>query len=354
MQSTLNFNPAENLMFKQHLDGGWTVIRKMPRQQGSTGGHFSVGYEVCDNSGNSAFLKAIDFSVALSDPDPITVLQHLTTAYNYERTLLEECRSRKLDRVAVSIEDGQIPAGDLHHILPVPYLIFELAEGDIRRQLTQSTRFELAFVLRALHHCATGIRQLHNIKVAHQDLKPSNVLVFQNSGCRVSDLGRSSSQSAGSPIDNLGIAGDLTYAPPELLYGEVSIDWQVRRFACDLYHLGNLAIFFFTKVGISALWRKYLDRTLWPETWGDSYRKVLPHIRDAHDKAFQEFESRLPDQIRFHMGQAVRQLCEPDPLLRGHPRTRAESGSPYSLQRYVSMFDLLARKAEWHLRAHPQ
>ena len=64
MQSTLNFNPAENLMFKRQLDGGWMVLRKIPKPPGSTGGHFSVGYEVCDSSGRRAFLKAIDFSVA--------------------------------------------------------------------------------------------------------------------------------------------------------------------------------------------------------------------------------------------------------------------------------------------------
>ena len=350
MQSMLNFNPAENLMVKGQLEGGWTVVRKIPRQQGSTGGNFSVGYEVCDESGKRAFLKALDFSIALSDPDFTTVLQYLTTAYNYERALLDECRTRNLDRVAVSVEDGQIPAGDLHQNLPVPYLIFELAEGDIRSRLSQETRFDSAFALRALHHCATGIRQLHSLKVAHQDLKPSNVLVFGDDDCRVSDLGRSSSQMSGSPIDDQDVAGDLVYAPPELMYGEISNEWHVRRLACDLYHLGSLAVFFFSKVGVTASWRRYLDRSLWPDNWGESYRKVLPHVRDAHDLAFCEFDSHLPDELKAPLGQAVRQLCEPDPLLRGHPRTRAQNGNPYSLERYISLFDLLARKSEWQWR----
>lgn len=62
----------------------------------------------------------------------------------------------------------------------------------------------------ALVHPSWGI-VLHGLDIAHQDLKPSNVLP---------------------------IAGDPTYAPPELLYNYVPADWNVRRYACDVYLLG--------------------------------------------------------------------------------------------------------------------
>ena len=190
----------------------------------------------------------------------------------------------------------------------------------------------------------------HSLNVAHQDLKPSNVLVFDESECRVSDLGRSSVQGSASPVDINPVAGDLAYAPPELLYREISSDWRVRRFACDLYHLGSLAVFFFSNVGITALWHKHLNESLWPINFGQTYRDVLPHVRDAHDRAFAEFEDSVPDQHRLRLGPAIRQLCEPDPLLRGHPRSRAQNGNTYSLERYVSSFNLLAKTAEWQLR----
>ena len=167
MQPMLEFNPAENLMEKEQLDGGWTIVAKVPSQPGSTGGNFSVGYEVEHESGKRAFLKALDFSIALKQPDSTTVLQSLTSAYNYERMVLNECKKRSLDRVVVSIGDGEVPAGDLHTSLPVPYLIFELAEGDIRSRLAETSYYDVAFVLRALHQCAVGIRQLHTASMSH-------------------------------------------------------------------------------------------------------------------------------------------------------------------------------------------
>lgn len=346
----LNSNPAEQLLSKGSLGNGWQVAAKVPKANTSTGANFSVGYVVKDDSGKQAFLKALDFSEALRRPNPTVVLQGLTTAFNYERMLLSECRSRKLDRVAVSIDDGEIPVGDLHPVLPVPYLIFDLADGDVRRKLDLARQFELAFSLRALHHCSTGIQQLHNLNIAHQDLKPSNVLVFDSSSCRVADLGRSALQGSTSPTDGASVPGDQTYAPPELLYGEVSPDWRTRHLACDLYHVGSLAVFFFTKVGITALWHYYLDRPFWHDTWGQSYRDVLPYVRNAHDFALSDFEVQLPANIKDRLGVAIRQLCDPDPLLRGHPINRSSKGNPYALERYVACFDYLASVAEWQMK----
>ena len=79
--------------------------------------------------------KALDFSEALKQPNPTIVLQGLTNAFNYEKQLLDQCRANNLDRVAVSIDDGEVAVGDLHPILPVPYIIFELADGDVRSRL---------------------------------------------------------------------------------------------------------------------------------------------------------------------------------------------------------------------------
>ena len=45
----------------------------------------------------------------------------------------------------------------------------------------------------------------------------------------------------------------------------------------------------------------------------------------------------------------VTQLCNPDPQLRGHPKNIGYRGDRYSLERYVSIFDRLAKKAEWSL-----
>ena len=344
-------NPAENLLnYRGLLNDRWRVVEKLQLSPNATGGNFSVGYIIVDSSGKQAFLKALDYSEALKEPNSVQALQSLTYAFDYEKQLLAKCRDNRLDHVSLSIDNGEVRTGELHPILPVPYLVFERAEGDIRSWLGLSKSFELAFCLRALHHSAIGLQQLHLLSIAHQDLKPSNVLVFGGADCRVADLGRSTVQGSTSPTDGLAVAGDRGYAPPELLYGEISSDWRVRRFACDLYHLGSLAVFFFAKTNITALWHQFLDRSFWRDRWGHGYRSVLPHVRDAHDLAFVEFEGAVPQEIRELLVVPIRELCDPDPSLRGHPKNRTELGNPYSLQRYVTRFDVIAYRAELQMR----
>jgi hypothetical protein len=63
----------------------------------------------------------------------------------------------------------------------------------------------------------------------------------------------------------------------------------------------------------------------------------------------EDFAKTVPSDLREELVLAVRQLCEPDPRLRGHPGEKLGHHNPYSLERYVSKFDLLAKKAEYGL-----
>lgn len=90
------------------------------------------------------------------------------------------------------------------------------ADGDVRNHLAVAEKIELAWLLRSLHHVATGLYQLHSARVAHQDLKPSNILVFDKKLSKVSDLGSASIREVPSPRDEAPFAGDSTYAPPEV------------------------------------------------------------------------------------------------------------------------------------------
>ncbi len=207
---------AAHMLAGKELTGGWRVIESIPRGQGATGGNFSAGYIVESESGDKAFLKAIDFSAAFADDDPAVALQTLTEAFNFERDILALCKERRLDRVVIALAEGRVDVEEAPSPSVVQYLIFELADGDIRSQAIQSRRFELAWRSRSLHHISTGLLQLHGSRVAHQDLKPSNVLVFGSNSSKIADVGRASSETRESPFDELPVAGDLNYAPPEL------------------------------------------------------------------------------------------------------------------------------------------
>ena len=197
-----------------------------------------------------------------------------------------------------------------------------------------------------MHHVATGLEQLHNIEIAHQDLKPSNVLLFPQDVTKIGDLGRATSRGQDGPHDELKVAGDKGYAPPELLYGQVSADWTKRRLGCDAYLFGSMVVFFFAQAAMTPLIETYLPPDYHCLNWQGPFKEVLPYIREAFGRAVTAFSSAVPSVVRNELTVAVRQLCEPDPERRGHPLNRSGHQNQYSLIRYISLFDLLAKKAE--------
>ncbi len=230
------------------------------------------------------------------------------------------------------------------------YIIFELAEGDLRKQLGKMARFDIAWILRTLHHVAVALKQLHTNGIAHQDLKPSNVLFFDAFGAKIADLGCADTQEkpSSSPRGRLPIAGDPSYAPPELLYRELPLDWKARRFGCDLYLLGSLIVFFFTGgASMTSLTLSRLNSAHHPLRWPQDYRSVIPYVRDAFERVLEDVGNGISEDVRIEVIGIIRYLCEPDPRRRGHPNDLG--GSQFNLERVVSVLNRLARAAEYGL-----
>jgi len=202
------------------------------------------------------------------------------------------------------------------------------------------------WMLRAMHHASSGLKQLHGAGVAHQDLKPSNLLVFGDRSSKVADLGCAAIRDGWAPRDGTPIAGDLGYAPPELLYRYLPPDWNVRRLGCDLYLLGGLLVFFILGMSVTALIQSRLDESHRWQQWSGRYQDVLPYVRAAHATMLETVKEAVPALLADDLTGIVRELCEPEVELRGHPAERLGSRSPFSVERYVSRFDLLARRAE--------
>ncbi len=334
------------------LDGGWRVVESLPNHDDDTGGNFSAGYIVTAPDGRRHFLKAIDFSSAMLDPDPARALQRLTEAFNLERDVLEI--GKRLSCVVTAIADGRTLVGDTPDDV-VQYLILELAENSLRRMAVPSRRLPVELALRALHRAANGLRQLHREQVAHQDIKPSNVLQFPGDEFKISDFGRSSIRGRLAPHDDFSVAGDPAYAPLELLYGQTDPDFGVRRFGCDSYLLGSLATFLLTGVHMTALVISELDPSAHPGTWVGTYGAVLPQVRAAYSTALAKITAHLPREADYgpELVLCITQLCDPDISRRGHPITRATQtsrGNIFDLERYVSIFDRLATRADIYAR----
>jgi serine/threonine protein kinase len=347
-------NPAENLVGTE-LPNGWIVIEKKVAPPINSGGNFSVSY-LAERDGKKAFLKVLDISRAFRFPDFTQKLEQLLRAHNYECELLEACQNKRLTKVINVLDKGQYNVPETSFAIPlppIPYIIFELAETTSREFLNKIDEFDLAFALRSLHNISVGLKQLHNAKMVHQDLKPSNVLHFTDiNESKLGDLGRGDSLDKMAPEHrSYSIAGDPSYAPPELLYKEISTDWKYRRQACDTYHLGSMLMFYFTHTDTTSQIKSNLPPEYHWNNWGGEYLEVLPYLYEAFDKAAISFSVNLRSRIHNEkivadLEWCLRRLCDPDPYKRGHPKDISSIGSSFSLERFISIFERTAKYFE--------
>jgi serine/threonine protein kinase len=337
--------PSEMLMGE--VIDGWTVDEPLRTFQGATGGHFSRGY-IVSKEGKKAFLKAMDLHCALGKG--LKAVEQASRQYNFEKELLYLCRDRRLSHIVRLLADGEhiiqrLPNGGSDLFNRVYYIIFELADGDIRKELVFDGDKGDAWKAYILHQIAVALTQLHKCQIAHQDVKPSNILSFKEARhYKLSDLGRSSSRTIAAPTDSCSFPGDLSYAPPEYLYGYIPSEYNDRRFGSDAYLLGSMISFLYMGVGALVLTVSALEDSYQPHVWAGSYIDVLPFLSSAHTKATIALQSYLPKRYSQEFLDCYFQLCHPDPSERGDPKARSQVGRPIGIDRYVSRFDALAKK----------
>jgi serine/threonine protein kinase len=272
----------------------------------------------------------------------------MTRIFNFERDLVRACTDRRMPNVVQVLDEGSITVPGGGPVPRVNYLIFELADGDIRRIMQLSTDLDAAWAFQSLKDIALGLTQLHADGIAHQDLKPSNVLGVKGT-YKVGDLGRASRRSAAGPFDALRFAGDPHHVTPEQMYGFELAEWDARRRAVDLYHLGGLLLFLLTGVSASAALYSHLAPAHLPPpwgTWGGTFDQVVVHLREATGRITDSIPTFSDTQLRDSIVTRFVELCDPDPRTRGHPKNHDGVGSPYSLERYVSHFNALSARTQ--------
>jgi len=341
---------AAHLLLNQKLKNGWTVIKKLERDANQSGSNFSVGYIVENENKETCFLKAFDIGGFLAlashngDVDVIDVMNDMTTAFIYERDLSNHCKNKYVTNVSIVKEAGQTIVKNVE-VPVVPYLIFDLANGDVRKHLNFSNQLDNVWKLKSLHDIAVGLRQLHQIEVSHQDLKPSNVLVYSKES-KIGDLGRSMCRDIDGPYNRQIFTGDRNYAPPEIMYGYYENDWVKRVFATDCYLLGSLFVFYFLGISMNALLLKYLPENYHWYRWRGELKELIPYLNNAYTQSLEEIEHFFQDkELGSEIVSIIKYLCIPFPNDRIHELNR-NNQNPYNLQRTISTIDLLRRKEE--------
>jgi serine/threonine protein kinase len=322
------------------LNNGWTVDAEVAPKPGQTGGNFSNCFEV-SRGNEKAFMKAFNLEKIISiTGSNFQAMQQALEGINFEVHLLEVCESAATKNVIIPIESGKIAISNLNLGQPIQYLIFGMADGDLRTFHRYNGASDVITNLSILKEAASGLGELHRLEIAHQDLKPSNVLVFRGNSSKIADLGRSVRQ--GDPVwhDQLEFSGDRGYAPPEVLYRDIRPEWYERRVAQDLYMLGSLGIFLFSSVNLTASMLLHLEKKFHPTEWKQNYRDVLPYVLRAYSEVLSN-NLLLPNgRLGGELLSVFKELCHPEPARRGNPRI-ANLPTRYSLQRYVSIFERL-------------
>jgi len=350
-------NSAAHNLLGLTLKTGWNVIEKITKSDNATGSVFSVCYKV-EKDGVICFLKAFNFTPFFqiseqSSPGRsiVDVMSDMLSAHKYERTLSEHCRKGHVTKVAFVIDAGEEIVANFSINL-VPYLIFELADGDVRNKLAFANNLDFAWKLSSLHDIAVGLQQLHNVNVSHQDLKPSNILLF-NQDSKLGDLGRSMCKDIDSQYNKQEYSGDWTYAPPEIMYNFYERDWNKRVFATDCYLLGNLIVFYFAGMNMSALLLNCLPDNMHFTKWRGTLDEIKPYLIEAFSIAITKFKGSIGDDyFKNELSQIVEQLCFPFPEKRGHPKNVSNKlGSNFNLERFITKLDVLTKKAELKIKS---
>jgi eukaryotic-like serine/threonine-protein kinase len=358
-QSTLADRGILLRLENMELDDGWIVEELIPKQKDQTGGCFSEGYRCKHKTGREGHLKAIDLHEALRQPDLLAALTQLADGARCEQELLDKCR--RMDRIVTMLSYGTIrTVNDAPLVIPIPYVIFERANGSIQGIVQSGVRPSHEWIFRTLHHVATGLMQLHTAGIAHQDLKQSNILDFSNDqGVKIADLGRAVDRARTVWYDAHAWPGATAYAPPEVAYGFQQSEFNTRRFATDMFLLGSLATALFVGVPFNVLLYQELPQQFRPPMFSGTYvgtfESVEAYLHDAFDKVIEKIASCIPTTApyREQIVAFMRQWCNPDPRKRGHPTTRderADGGNIYYLERYVSALPNLARRAATYSR----
>ena len=348
-------NAAENLLGVT-LKGRWKILERVDHGDEHTGSTFSVGYRAEDlnKRGETVFIKVLNLGKILQYTPPaefISEMARCSTKFAYEQKILTKCKSKQMQHVVLPIDDGAERIAGYEPLDVVSYIVFPLADGgDVRKLIEIGDDLDVAWALRSLHQSAVGLHELHTAGIAHRDVKPSNVMVFdkENKLCRLGDLGSATAQETPAPDDQTH--GSILYSAPEIRYGHTGLDWKQGKIAGDMYMFGGLMMSMLFSLSVNAGIAERLAPAHKFGVWAGTFNELIPYLEKAHAQFMSELNEAASSRygrLSIELCSIIHELCYPDPVNRGdssHP-----AGNRYSMERYISRLDHLAKIAEFEV-----
>ena len=351
--SAAPLTPKSQLLGKT-LGSGWTLVEQFTPAKHSTGGNFGVGYKA-KRGDEVAFVKAVYFVAAVSAADPLMALQSLVAEATFEKDVLAFCADQKMSRVLKYLGHEYFNPGnpaDLHN--RVSCLIMELGSDDLRGMVHKTAGRNFTWNLQIMRDVAQALAQLHKGGIAHQDIKPSNVISVEgapgvaDSQVKVGDMGRVVRRDTPGPFNAMSWPGDGRYMPPERWYGYLPPNWTDAREASDAYMLGSLFLFLCTGTSLQILVFQNIPDPFKPGAWmGGFDQDLLAVLQDAHDRVLATYlRPAVPSPLQDEVMALAKALTKVNPLDRGDPRARRQLGRPVGIDRlHQKIMALAARSA---------
>lgn len=360
--------PARQLVGKI-LDDKWRVLELIERPHGHSGGTYSVCYKVSqikkdgEDSGEEEirFMKAYDIVVYFEkdeEGDTLKQISRMNAQFEYEKELSTSCKNSYVTKVAYVAGSGEVK-GDYRGLnIPVPYLVFEMADGDLHKFLDLNQDIETSWKFKSLHDIAVGLKQLHAIKIYHQDIKPSNILTYPTPSAydntKIGDLGRSVKLNSNCPHLEEKFWGDHTYVPPELSYSRPVMTPEERMMLTDHYLLGSMIVFYFYGFTYNSEFYKGLNEELKPRNTTLTYYEVKDYLVNRYDEMMTHLKSELSfndEKINDRFFSLIGYLCHPDIGKRHRSKPSAVSlHQKFSLDTVVSDLQYLYQRSRYRLK----
>ena len=339
--------------------GGWNVIHQLEDNDITT--RYTRFFSV-ERDGRKAIMKVIDNEKCYTGDKEEglsrnALVSRETTAFNYETKIAEACAGKHMGNVIRYIESGEIEI-DSYPIPTVTYIVYEQSEGKIGDFLHFSSKASftadmkmLIDKLKSLHQVAKGVRQLHTHFIAHHNITPQNIEVFDSKGkYKLSGLhtSRSQQQDLQSPEHYCLFNGDLTFAPPEAFFAYKITDDMVSYYQIDTYMLGNMIVYYLTALNMTTLLNLHLPYSLKEmASHNANYLAVLPDITHAFNTVLSNLKNCVRiDELQQPIIELIECLCNPDPDRRGYPGSFKTSRANTDLQRVITRLDILYNKAQ--------
>jgi hypothetical protein len=319
--------PAANELVGITLCDRWEVRNLLHAGQQETGGNFGVGYVVYDLvDKQDRFLKVVDYRARMRH---ISQLAQLLKEAEFEVAVQKYCTDKRMSKVVKMIANGELVFRRTADAEEYTFLaiVMEKGEGDIKDHVHYAPNQSPYWKLSVLRDVALAILQIERANLAHNDVKPSNVIRFKSNGdshlVKLGDIGRVVRKDGQGPFDGMDWAGDPRHKPIETLYGWKEPEWQNRRTAADAYMLGNLMSYLFVGASVTERIVNSLSPEYRPGTYMGGFRQVLDVVRHTWLSIVEtQIAPAFPAELRDELKNIFCWLTEPDPRERGDKSAR--------------------------------